>query len=74
MPVIINPMDTKMVLAFQTGTKEDGNPIITKKTYSKVKSDATNEDFYEVAAAIAGLQVNPVEDIYRDDLMTIEAA
>ena len=74
MAVIVNPLDTKMVLAFQVGTTEDGKAIIKKKTYSKVKSDSTNEDFHEVAAAIASLQTNLVDDIYRDDLMKIEEA
>ena len=74
MPVVINPMDSKMVLCLQTGTDADGQAIISKKNYSKVKAEVTNEDFYEVASVICGLQIYPVQDVYRDNLMTVEQA
>lgn len=48
MAVIVNPVQTRMVLAYETGTGEDGKVIITKKTYSNVKANAQNDAFYQV--------------------------
>lgn len=72
MAVIVNPIQTKMVLAFQTGTTEDGKAIITKRTYSNVRSNADNGDFLQAANALAGLQKNILEDVYRDNLLLVE--
>lgn len=72
MALIVNPIQTKMVLAFQTGTTEDGKAIITKKTYSNVRFAADNEDFLQAANALAGLQNNILDGVYRDNLLLVE--
>ncbi len=72
MPVLVNPLDSKMVLEFQTGIDDDGKAIVKKKSFARIKAELTNEDFYQLAAIISGLQQHMVNEIYRDDLMTLE--
>ncbi|HHV38342.1 MAG TPA: DUF1659 domain-containing protein [Tepidimicrobium sp.] len=44
----------------------DGNrQIIKSKTYSRIKPDAEDEDLYEVAASLVGLQTLPLSKVKR---------
>ncbi|NLJ77823.1 MAG: DUF1659 domain-containing protein [Tissierellia bacterium] len=44
----------------------DGNKqIIKSKTYSRVKPEAEDEDLYEVAASLVGLQSLPLSKVKR---------
>ena len=72
MSVIVNPLDSRMVLEFQTGTDTDGNPVLKKKSFARIKAEISNEDFYQLAAVLSGLQAHTVNEIFRDDLMTVE--
>lgn len=73
MPVIVSPSDSKMILALQTGLDTNGKVIIKKRTYPRVKSTLTDEDFFAVASQLGALQAHVVDNVYRDNLLTIEA-
>lgn len=60
--VVVVPLDSALQFRLVTGTNpETGAPIIESKTFNKVKSAATEQDVYDVATALAGLQKYPVD-------------
>ena len=62
--VVVVPRDSALQFRLVTGTNpETGAPIIESKTFNKVKSAATEQDVYDVATALAGLQKYPVDGI-----------
>ncbi|MCF6095308.1 DUF1659 domain-containing protein [Microaerobacter geothermalis] len=67
MPVISTPNFSRIVIAFQTGVDANGNPVKQSKSYNRVKPSSTDQDVYDVANALAGLQSNPVLSIQRFD-------
>jgi len=66
------PADTDLVLRLQTGVNENGDPVFTNRRYGNVKTDATDQALYDVAAQIAGLQVHTLNSVMRDDRAYIE--
>ena len=63
--------DSKLKLQFDGGLDEKGNTIVKSKTLSKVKSTATNDDVYEVATTLSGLQTLPLLSVRRIDEVEI---
>ncbi|GAB4112592.1 MAG: DUF1659 domain-containing protein [Candidatus Caldatribacteriota bacterium] len=62
--VVVVPGDSALQFRLVTGTNpETGAPILENKTFNKVKSAATEQDIYDVATALAGLQKYPVDEI-----------
>ena len=62
--VIAVPQDSKLQLRFVVGTNPTtGAPILKTKTFSKVKSSAINQNIYDVATTLVGLQKYPVDEI-----------
>ncbi len=74
MPVVTNPMDSKLKIKYQVGVDSNGNPKYSTKTYSKIKTASTDEDVYAVADAIANLQQNSVGGFNRVDEKEIAQA
>ena len=64
MAVIVVPRDSSLQLRLVTGTNPlTGAPIIESKTFTKVKAAALDQDVYDVATALVGLQKYPVAEI-----------
>ena len=62
--VIAIPQDSKLQLRLVVGTDPNsGAPIIKTKTFSKVKSSALDQDIYDVATTLVGLQKYPLDEI-----------
>ena len=62
--VVVVPRDSSLQLRMVTGTNPDtGAPIIEGKTFNKVKSSAIEQDAYDVATALVGLQKYPTDEI-----------
>ena len=62
------PYNTRLSLIFQTGTDPNtGAPILKTKSYSNVKSSASDDDVYSVANDIASLQKYMLFEIQRTD-------
>ena len=65
--VITVPRDSSLQLRLVVGTNPDtGAPIINSKTFSKIKSAATEQDAYDVATALIDLQKYTVDEIRFD--------
>jgi len=62
--VITVPRDSALQLRLVVGTNPDtGAPIINNKTFNKVKSAANDQDVYDTATALVGLQKYPLDEI-----------
>jgi len=67
MPVIVSNKDTVMVVTFQTGLTAQGSPRLTQRSFPNVKSSTADQDVYDVAAALYGLQDYPLIGVRRDN-------
>ncbi|MCG0277657.1 MAG: DUF1659 domain-containing protein [Thermanaeromonas sp.] len=65
MAVLVTPRESSLRLTLQVGTGEGGEPIYRVRTYNRVKPQALDQDVFDVAQALAGLQVHPVAAITR---------
>ena len=62
--VITVPRDSSLQFRLVVGTNPDtGAPIINSKTFAKVKSAALDQDAYDTATALTGLQKYTVDEI-----------
>jgi len=62
--VVVVPRDSALQFRLVTGTNPDtGAPVIESKTFNKIKASAIEQDAYDVATALVGLQKYPVDEI-----------
>ncbi|NMA14311.1 MAG: DUF1659 domain-containing protein [Clostridia bacterium] len=67
MPVTTTALARKVRLQFQTGMDGDGEPVYKNKTFSRLKTDAADQDIYDVAQSIASLSAHPLSGVTRLD-------
>ncbi|MDN5348144.1 MAG: hypothetical protein PWP65_1708 [Clostridia bacterium] len=65
MAVIATPVDSSLRLMVQTGTDASGNPVYRYRTFNRVKPQAGDQEVYDVAQVLAGLQVHTLVGINR---------
>ena len=65
MPVMTNAMGSAIQIKVATGVDGDGKDIIKTRSYNNVKSSATDQDVFDVASAMADLQINEVRQVLR---------
>jgi hypothetical protein len=56
---------TKMVLKLDGGLDEKGQPVVKSKTYSNVNTLALDQDIYDVASGMAGLQTRTLQGVHK---------
>ena len=62
--VVTVPRDSSLQLRLVVGSNpETGAPIVSSKTFTKIKSAAIEQDAYDVATALVGLQKYPLNEI-----------
>jgi len=62
--VVTFPRDSALQFRLVVGTNPDtGAPIIQSKSFSNIKSAALDQDVYDVATALTGLQKYTVDEI-----------
>jgi len=62
--VVTAPRDSALQLRLVIGSNpETGAPIVNTKTFNRVKSTAIEQDTYDVATALVGLQKYPLNEI-----------
>ena len=62
--VITVPQDSSLQLRLVVGTNpETGAPIVQSKTFTKIKTAALEQDVYDAATALVGLQKYTVDEI-----------
>lgn len=62
MAVVSTPMNSAVVLAYQTGVAPGGGPILRTKTLGNIKADATEQAVFDVARVLFGLSQYPLMD------------
>lgn len=67
MAVTASAKDTVIVVSYQTGTTTEGAPILSQRSFPNVKSDALDQDVYDVAVALFGLLDYPLISVRRDN-------
>lgn len=69
------PLNARLQLQLDFGQNEDGRRITRTRTYSNINSDASDQDIYDVAQALAGLQshgVIAVRKVDQTELVDVE--
>ena len=62
--VITVPRDSSLQFRLVVGANPDtGAPIINSKSFARIKSVALDQDIYDVATAIVGLQKYTVDEL-----------
>jgi len=62
--VITVPRDSSLQFRLVVGTNPDtGAPIVNSKTFANIKSTALDQDVYDAATALVGLQKYTVDEI-----------
>ncbi len=59
---------SRLVMSYETGMDEKGNPIYKAKSYANVKEDATADGLYQVAQALASLSNYDLSSVKRNDV------
>jgi hypothetical protein len=67
MPVSAYPFVSRLQLRLHTGMDENMNPVFRTRSFSNIKTDASNEDIYELAQELGNLQVHPLDAVRRVD-------
>jgi len=65
MAIIANQSDSKLTLVLDAGLDENNKEIVKNKTFANVKTSATNENVYEVATALAGIQKYTLKNVKK---------
>lgn len=61
------PANTILRLELRTGVNASGNPIYRNRSLNSVKPTAADQDLFDVATALSGLQEYPLNGISRVD-------
>ena len=67
MPVTSSAKDSVLVVTYQTGLSVAGAPILRQRSFPNVKSDVLDQDVFDVAQALYGLQDYPLITVRRDN-------
>jgi hypothetical protein len=60
------PLNSTLQLTYDMGTDQE-KALSRRRSYSNVKVDAADQDVFDVAAAISGLQTYPMSQIQVTD-------
>jgi len=63
MAVSTTSLNSTLNVKYQTGTTPTGGPLIRQKSLNDVKADATEQDVYDVAAALFSLGQHPITNV-----------
>lgn len=72
MAVQATKIKSDLVLRVITGQNEEGEDVLKTKTFSKVKTDAADQNVFDVANAIEAVLKHPVFEVKRVDSDLLE--
>ena len=67
MAVVKTPQDSRIGIKVVNGVNASGANVLKTLSFSNVKAAAADQDLYDVAASIAGLQSKSLVEIIRTD-------
>lgn len=65
MALAVIPQDSRLQIRFQVGVDGEGKDITKTKTLGRISSEVNDEDLYEVAISLVGLQEHPAVAMFR---------
>ena len=65
MAVIKTIVSATLQLQLQKGLDAQGNPVLGKMSYRNIKADAGEQEVYDTAVVLSGLQQHSLQNIYR---------
>lgn len=74
MAVTKNPVVSTIRLSLVTGTTAQGDPILKQTSLNNVKTGAADQDLFDVANVLIGLQEYQLEGIKRIDTADLSEA
>lgn len=63
MAVSTTSLNSTLIVKYQTGTTPTGGPQLKQKSLNYLKSDASEQDVYDVAAALLSLGQHPLTNV-----------
>ena len=63
MAVSTTSLNPTLIVKYQTGTTPTGGPELKQKSLNYLKSDASEQDVYDVAAALLSLGQHPLTNV-----------
>ncbi len=67
MAVVKSVVDSRLQLEVVVDTDQNGNPVIRKRSYGNIKTDAPDQDVHDVGLVLSELQEYPLYAINRID-------
>ncbi|MCA1023476.1 DUF1659 domain-containing protein [Halobacillus litoralis] len=67
MAVTNTRIDSRLQLVLAVGQDEEGNMVYKTKSFNNMKTEASDEQLYQTAAALAPLQQHILEEVARDN-------
>lgn len=67
MALEVRPMTSSVQIKYDLGIDEDGRRKTKTRTLTGVKVDAADQDVYDIANSIIGLQMNRLSSLTRID-------
>lgn len=71
MAVTTTPVNSELVLVLDNGIGASGQQLIRNRAYADVKSEALDENVYQVAQVILNLQDRDVLAVHRQDTVEL---
>ncbi|WP_407314232.1 DUF1659 domain-containing protein [Desulfosporosinus sp. SB140] len=63
MAVSTTSLNSTLIVKYQTGTTPTGDPELKQRSLNYLKADTTDQDVYDVAAALFSLGQHPVTNV-----------
>lgn len=67
MAVVKTPTNSVLRIQLQTGVNAEGDPIYRNRSFNNIKANALDQDLFDVADVLAGLQQHTLVAIMRVD-------
>jgi hypothetical protein len=58
MAIEVRPMDCRLQIQLDTGAAADGRRIVRTRTFNRIRSTVSDQDLFDTAAALLGLQTS----------------
>ena len=65
MAIILNANPSTLGLKFQAGTNSSGAPTFKTVNFGNIKAATTDQDVYDIAVALTGLQTRSLDAVVR---------
>jgi hypothetical protein len=65
--------DSSLVIIYDAGIDEDGEPIFKRRTFNNVKTSATHDELFSIVQALTPLQQYSVNRVERNNSFDLSA-